>query len=212
MQAAQKGGIIKTLKQNRIFQKGNKMSFNIFEDCSDNILNSSDIVSRWEELKNEKESLEYNIDEAQAAVDEKETELAELQEQAQESDSIGINEGIGEMEEQIEAAQTALDEAKEELEDAQKALADWEDEYLPELEALEDCAEELENYCDSSGETLINEDYFTEYCEELVSDIGDLPRVIPSYIEIDWEATAENLKADYSTIEINGNTFYYRAH
>lgn len=58
--------------------------------------------------------------------------------------------------------------------------------------------------------TLISEDYFTEYARELVQDIGDLPRNIPSYLEIDWDATAENIKVDYSETEIDGKTYYYR--
>lgn len=58
--------------------------------------------------------------------------------------------------------------------------------------------------------TLIHEDYFTEYCEDLIKDIGDLPRNIPRYIEIDWESTAENIKQDYSYIEIDGKKYYYR--
>jgi hypothetical protein len=58
--------------------------------------------------------------------------------------------------------------------------------------------------------TLISEDYFTEYAKELVQDIGDLPRDIPSYLEIDWDATAENIKVDYSIVEIAGDTYYYR--
>ena len=37
-----------------------------------------------------------------------------------------------------------------------------------------------------------------------------MPREIPSYIEIDWDATADNLKVDYSEIEIDGDTYFYR--
>jgi hypothetical protein len=58
--------------------------------------------------------------------------------------------------------------------------------------------------------TLIADSYFVDYCQELVSDIGDMPREIPSYIEIDWEATANNIKVDYSEIEIDGDTYYFR--
>lgn len=58
--------------------------------------------------------------------------------------------------------------------------------------------------------TLIREDYFTEYAEELVKDCEGLPRNLPSYIEIDWEATAKNMQVDYSTIEINGTDYFYR--
>lgn len=58
--------------------------------------------------------------------------------------------------------------------------------------------------------TLIASSYFTEYAQELVSDVGDLPRALPSYIEIDWEATARNVRMDYSSVDIGGLTYYYR--
>lgn len=58
--------------------------------------------------------------------------------------------------------------------------------------------------------TMIAEDYFTEYCEEFLKDCDMLPRDIASFIEIDWEGTASNMKMDYSEIEINGTTYYYR--
>lgn len=57
---------------------------------------------------------------------------------------------------------------------------------------------------------LIAESAFTEAMEEQTKDIGDLPREMPSYLVIDWEATAKNLRVDYSEIEIDGNTFLYR--
>lgn len=58
--------------------------------------------------------------------------------------------------------------------------------------------------------TLIRDSYFVEYCEELVTDIGDMPREIPFYIVIDWEQTAENLRVDYSSVEFNGVDYWYR--
>lgn len=58
--------------------------------------------------------------------------------------------------------------------------------------------------------TLIADSYFIEYARELVIDCGDLPREIPSYIEIDWDATARNIQADYSSITINGSDYWYR--
>lgn len=36
-----------------------------------------------------------------------------------------------------------------------------------------------------------------EYAEELVSDCYGLPRNLPSFVEIDWEATWQNLQHDY---------------
>ena len=61
------------------------------------------------------------------------------------------------------------------------------------------------------GETLIREDYFTQYVQEMLEDCGDIPSDLPHYIVIDWEATADNLKQDYAEIDIFGDTYYIRA-
>lgn len=58
--------------------------------------------------------------------------------------------------------------------------------------------------------TLISEVYFVEYAQELCQDIGAIPDDFPSYIEIDWEVTARNIQMDYSEVEINGMTYYFR--
>lgn len=58
--------------------------------------------------------------------------------------------------------------------------------------------------------TLIHENYFVEAMRELLEDIGDIPRELPSYIVIDWEATADNLRVDYSSVEIEGHTYWFR--
>lgn len=57
---------------------------------------------------------------------------------------------------------------------------------------------------------FIAESYFVEAMQELVTDIGDLPRGIPSYLEIDWKRTADNLRADYSSVDLEGTTYWYR--
>ena len=55
-----------------------------------------------------------------------------------------------------------------------------------ELKALTDLAADAEGYSDDwkDGATLIRDSYFTEYAEELCKDVGDLPKDIPHYIEI----------------------------
>ena len=58
--------------------------------------------------------------------------------------------------------------------------------------------------------TLIRDSYFVEAMKELCADIGDVPKDMPSYIAIDWEATADNLCADYSSVEFDGVTYWYR--
>lgn len=57
---------------------------------------------------------------------------------------------------------------------------------------------------------LINSDYFTEYTRDLLEDCGYIPKDFPSWIEVDWEVSAENVKIDYTTIDIEDETYYYR--
>jgi hypothetical protein len=95
-----------------------------------------------------------------------------------------------------------------------------------ELNRLQDILEELKG---NGGDeqwggdwypiTLINSDYFTDYTKELVEDCGYINRpkgksrdedALPWWIEIDWEKTADNCKVDYTSIDIEEETFYYR--
>lgn len=57
---------------------------------------------------------------------------------------------------------------------------------------------------------LIRDSYFLHYVREMLEDCGEIPRDIPYYIAIDWELTAENILVDYSQIDIDGVTYYYR--
>lgn len=80
-----------------------------------------------------------------------------------------------------------------------------------ELEAIKD-AEQAGIPDWQYGETLIREDYFTEYAQELAEDIGAVDKDASwpnSYI--DWEAAAEALMQDYMTVELDGSTYYARA-
>lgn len=83
-----------------------------------------------------------------------------------------------------------------------------------ELDQLKSLAEEAEGYVENwtYGATLIHENYFTEYAEEVASDIGDYnPRNVRwPYTCIDWEKAAEELKQDYTTVDFNGETYYVR--
>jgi len=58
--------------------------------------------------------------------------------------------------------------------------------------------------------TLIRDSYFVEAMQELREEIGDFPNGVPSYYVIDWEATANNLRVDYSSVEFDGVTYWYR--
>jgi antirestriction protein len=60
--------------------------------------------------------------------------------------------------------------------------------------------------------TLIPEDDFTEYAQELAEEIGAITQEQrwPTYC-IDWERAARELKMDYTSVEVNGITYYFRA-
>jgi len=144
-------------------------------------------------------------------------------------DSRNIEERIEELESDrqdlldiLEEEETALDDIEpdedntdefEAVKQARQALEEF-DKYdndggdLKKLVALRDDVGSSE-WID--GIDLINEDYWVEYVEEMLKDIGDLPSDIPYCIAIDWEQTAENIRVDYSSVEYDGDTFYFRA-
>ncbi len=44
----------------------------------------------------------------------------------------------------------------------------------------------------------------------LLEAIGTIPRDLPHWVHIDWEATAREVKVDYSEVSIDGVTYFYR--
>jgi len=58
--------------------------------------------------------------------------------------------------------------------------------------------------------TLIRESHFTEYTREMLEDCGTIPRDLPAWVHIDWEATAREVEMDYSYISIGEVDYLYR--
>lgn len=87
------------------------------------------------------------------------------------------------------------------------------DDEAHELATLRALADEGERYAEDwrHGATLISENYFTEYAQELAEDIGVLDRDArwPAN-HIDWEAAANELKIDYNEVDYDGVTYYVR--
>ena len=85
-------------------------------------------------------------------------------------------------------------------------------EYTDEYDKLVSLKEECEQYSSEwkYGIALIHESYFEYYVQDLLSDIGVLPREIPWYIVIDWKKTADNIKIDYTDVDFDGETYYIR--
>lgn len=85
----------------------------------------------------------------------------------------------------------------------------WADEFAS-IKEIDDIENEIGSEF-KDGVQLIDEDNFEEYCTYLLEDLGYIPKDFPSWIEIDWEATASNMRSDYSEVEFDGVTYLYRA-
>jgi hypothetical protein len=140
------------------------------------------------------------------------------------SDTIDSREVIERIEELQEGRQTLIDaiddaytldegeERDQAIADARQSANEWDDENDAELKALLSLQEDAEGYSEDwkYGATLIRDTYFKDYAQELCEDCGDVPKDIPHYIEIDWQATARNIQVDYTSVEFDGVTYWVR--
>jgi hypothetical protein len=90
-----------------------------------------------------------------------------------------------------------------------------EDDYseIDEFDALSSIIDQISDYgVFKYGESLIREDYFTEYCRESCEDTGDVPHNLPWYIEnhLDWEGVAKELQQDYVEVDFDGVSYFTR--
>lgn len=79
---------------------------------------------------------------------------------------------------------------------------------ITELAVLRRMENEIPEWRD--GTTLIPENDWVDYVEELVKDCEGLPKNFPDYVVINWNETARNISADYAEIEYQGVNYYYR--
>ena len=103
------------------------------------------------------------------------------------------------------------DEASENIDEEERDnfKSYWEDELVQiiEIDKVEyEVGSEFKYGC-----TLIEEDDFEDYVKDMLIDCGYISKDFPTWIEIDWEATAENVRQDYSELEYKGDTYYFRA-
>jgi hypothetical protein len=102
--------------------------------------------------------------------------------------------------EELEVADEAVEDAEAEFgEDEQKELAE-----------IEEIETEVRDF--RYGETLIPESEFVNYAIQFAEDIGAVPRDLSwPACHIDWSAAADSLRADYTEIEYQGETYLVRA-
>lgn len=94
----------------------------------------------------------------------------------------------------------------------EEELESWKDLWHTELEVIE-AINELENEVGDEweyGVTLIEEDDFEDFIEQDLEDCGYISKDFPTWIEIDWKATANNVKQDYSEVSFRGNNYLFR--
>ena len=118
-------------------------------------------------------------------------------------------------------------ELESEIQDLEDAIAEWGEEEETES-ALFDMQEELEKLKEEKekiddvemevgskfmyGTTLIPESKFEDYAQELASDLygREISEAAWPFDCIDWEQAADALLMDYSSLEYDGETYYFR--
>ena len=140
-----------------------------------------------------------------------------------ESDLESLNDELNDLQNELyniendddnENKQCDIDNKLEEIAEKENEIQECEFEYnsySEELAELESLKEEIESNSDEGfeyGIQLIHENDIDDYLYEMLIDCGYLPKDMPSWIKIEWQATYNNMKEDYNEIELNGNTFY----
>lgn len=131
-------------------------------------------------------------------------------------DSRDIITRMEELQDELNGLESAVDTAEDEEDKvvAQDDLDNFKRSFeYDELGTLIEVNDEGERYVTDwkHGEALIRDDYFEDYAQELAEDIGSVNRDAPwPQCHIDWEAAANALKMDYTTINVGGTDYYVR--
>jgi chromosome segregation ATPase len=177
-------------------------------DNCDDIIDSRDVIERIEELENEVDSFEDDISTAEEEITDANTAIEDLESEQADLDEDERDE-FARLEGEIDEQRSTITGLRDDIVMHEGSRDDAKEELQP----FKELAEEAEGYCSwNSGEALIRDSYFMDYCRDLVSDIGDLPADLPGYIEnnIDWEGVADDLKMDYTEVDFDGVTYYVR--
>lgn len=167
-------------------------------DWGDDIIDSRDIISRYEELNDELEGLEQSIIDA-----------------VEDCNAFVKENGLTDYsEDEIKS----LQKLQEEVDNAKDAFVAFDQSFdKDELDTLTEVISQGENSPDwSYGETLIHENYFIDYIKDLIDDCYDMPKEFKegkwpfNHLEMDWEGAAEEAKQDYMEIEVDGEIYYIR--
>ena len=106
-----------------------------------------------------------------------------------------------------------MTESFEDIRFEEEEIESWKEDFEDELKEIEEI-DTIENELGSEfdyGVALVDVDDFEEYVEDLLDELGYIPKDFPSWIEIDWEATANNVRQDYTEVEYQGNSYLGRS-
>lgn len=94
----------------------------------------------------------------------------------------------------------------------EEEIQDWKELWSEELDTIEriNSVEDAVGSEFEDGVTLIEEDEFEDYCRDLIEECGYISKDFPSWIEIDWSRTTDNIRIDYSEVEYQGTTYLFR--
>jgi hypothetical protein len=127
--------------------------------------------------------------------------LLDSRELVERRDALLAEKGVADIDEDDDSAEVL---------DAVGKLNGFTEEQQDELDELESVISEIGEDNAECGVTLIPESEFVEYTADFCRDCGYIDRNFPSWIEIDWDATADNLKQDYYEVTFNGTDYLYQ--
>ena len=169
----------------------------------DDILNSRDINAIFAELESEWESLDDYLKEAQD----------DLKIFCHDN-KIPTTESYEDFDYMVVEDEDIRKELVDLVEAVKTCELDIEDFDKEELETFRSVVSEGELYSSdwNGGEALILESYFQDYAKELAEDLGSISGKEEWPLNhIDWESAADDMKQDYSSIEVEGYTYYVRS-
>ena len=105
-----------------------------------------------------------------------------------------------------------MTESFEDIRFEEEEIESWKEYFEEELKEIEEI-DDVENELGSEfeyGVTLVDVDDWEEFVEQDLEDIGYIPKDFPSWIEIDWESTANNVKVDYTEVTYQGSSYLGR--
>lgn len=161
------------------------------------IIDSRDILERIEELESALSAVDCaSCKGTGVQTDANSVQTDDVCDECEGAGTIDLGDMLPEQREKCESYQALTDEHEE-------------------LIRLRELVEEIDNNAGDKardGVGLIADHYFERYAQELADDIGAINAdAVWPVCHIDWEAAAESLKMDYSSIEYDGVTYWVRS-